>query len=56
LSGGELFHHICEEGAFTEARACFYAAEILLALQYLHSCGILYRLVSEKKFSREKTL
>ena len=43
LNGGELFFHLCQEIKFTEERACFYAAEITLALEHLHSCGIIYR-------------
>lgn len=30
-------------GRFEEPLACFYLAEIILALQYLHSHGIVYR-------------
>lgn len=32
-----------QKGAFTQRRARFYAAEVLLALEYLHSQGIVYR-------------
>jgi serine/threonine protein kinase len=31
------------EKRFTEARAKFYIAEIILALEYLHNKGIIYR-------------
>ena len=31
LPGGELFHHLGEEGLFPEATAAFYAAEVVLA-------------------------
>ena len=37
VNGGELFHHLNNEGNFTEERARFYAAEIILALEYLHN-------------------
>lgn len=43
LSGGELFMHLEREGIFLEDTACFYVAEITLALEHLHSQGIIYR-------------
>jgi serine/threonine protein kinase len=43
MSGGELFFHLRRSGRFTEARSRFYAAEILLALEYLHSMAVIYR-------------
>jgi protein-serine/threonine kinase len=43
VNGGELFYHICESGKFTEERAKFYASELILALEYLHGQGIVYR-------------
>lgn len=43
LNGGELFFHLCNEIRFSEERARFYAAEILLALNHLHENGIIYR-------------
>lgn len=43
LPGGELFMHLEREGIFSEDTACFYLAEITLALEHLHSCGIIYR-------------
>ncbi|MES1913063.1 MAG: hypothetical protein MHM6MM_005293 [Cercozoa sp. M6MM] len=42
-AGGELFFHLARAGKFTEERARFYAAEIVLALEYLHSHGVVYR-------------
>ena len=41
-NGGELFYYL-SNGRFSENRARFYAAEIALGLQYLHSKGIVYR-------------
>lgn len=43
LNGGELFFHLRRAGKFPENRAKFYAAEILLALDYLHQNDIIYR-------------
>jgi len=41
--GGELFFHLGRARRFTEQRARFYAAEILLAIEYLHNLDIIYR-------------
>lgn len=43
VNGGELFYHLQREKRFPEPRVQFYAAEILLALEYLHAHGIIYR-------------
>ena len=42
-SGGELFWHLQREGRFTEERARFYIAELILALEHLHKYDIVYR-------------
>jgi serine/threonine protein kinase len=42
-NGGELFYHLRRDIKFSEKRACFYAAEIIIALETLHSNGIIYR-------------
>lgn len=36
VQGGELFFHLKKEKRFSESRTKFYAAEILLAIDYLH--------------------
>ncbi|KAA0151681.1 hypothetical protein FNF29_04367 [Cafeteria roenbergensis] len=41
--GGELFFHLGRQGSFHEGRAKFYTAQILLALEHLHSLGVVYR-------------
>ena len=44
VNGGELFYHLKQvKTGFDEDRARFYAAEMLLALQYLHEMGVVYR-------------
>ncbi|ORZ06077.1 kinase-like domain-containing protein [Absidia repens] len=42
VNGGDLMWHIQRE-PFSERRAKFYACEVLLALEYFHSLGIIYR-------------
>ena len=42
-NGGDLMFHMMESGKFTVERAQFYTAELVLALQFLHSKGIIYR-------------
>ena len=43
LAGGELFLRLGREGLFLEKTAAFYLAEIILALDHLHTRGILHR-------------
>eukprot|EP01128_Nolandella_sp_AFSM9_P005043 TRINITY_DN2386_c0_g1_i1.p1 TRINITY_DN2386_c0_g1~~TRINITY_DN2386_c0_g1_i1.p1 ORF type:complete len:456 (+),score=99.70 TRINITY_DN2386_c0_g1_i1:117-1484(+) len=43
VNGGELFFHLQNEKKFTNERARFYSAEIILGISYLHSLGIIYR-------------
>jgi tRNA A-37 threonylcarbamoyl transferase component Bud32 len=43
LAGGELFLWLGREGCFLEKTAAFYVAEIILALDHLHSLNILHR-------------
>ncbi|KDQ64630.1 hypothetical protein JAAARDRAFT_118764 [Jaapia argillacea MUCL 33604] len=42
-SGGELFWHLQRETRFSEERARFYIAELVLALEHLHKYDIVYR-------------
>jgi serine/threonine protein kinase len=41
--GGELFSQLRKVGRFSNETSRFYAAEIVLALEYLHSMNIVYR-------------
>jgi serine/threonine protein kinase len=43
LKGGELFERLQEERKFSQQRTQLYAAEIVLALEYLHSKQLIYR-------------
>jgi serine/threonine protein kinase len=42
-AGGELFFHLGKVGRFPEERARYYAAQIVLALEYVHKLGVIYR-------------
>ncbi|KAL5527423.1 hypothetical protein ACEPAG_6214 [Sanghuangporus baumii] len=42
-SGGELFWHLQKDTKFSEDRARFYVAELVLALEHLHKYDIVYR-------------
>ncbi|RYX86567.1 hypothetical protein EON73_02550 [bacterium] len=42
-NGGDLLFHLQRSQRFDETRAAFYAAEIVLALQFLHRNKIIYR-------------
>ncbi len=41
VNGGELFHHLQNEGRFNEIRSKYYAAELVLALECLHKYNII---------------
>lgn len=41
--GCTLMSQIIESNKVVQCNACFYAAELILALEHLHSYGIIYR-------------
>jgi serine/threonine protein kinase len=52
IAGGEFFSHLRARGQLSEEAARFYAAEVLLVFEYLHSKDIVYRdLKVGKEFS-----
>ena len=43
LNGGELFFHLKRRGLISENEARFYLAEMILAIEFLHSNGVIHR-------------
>lgn len=43
VPGGEMFTHLRRMGKFEEPLAKFYASQVVLALEYLHFCNLVYR-------------
>lgn len=43
LNGGELFYHLRKRGLITQTQTKFYAGEIILAIEFLHSKEIVHR-------------
>jgi serine/threonine protein kinase len=42
-NGGDLADHLDKKEHFDENQAKFFIAEILLAIDYIHSLGVIYR-------------
>ncbi|GJQ73041.1 hypothetical protein Trydic_g1673 [Trypoxylus dichotomus] len=43
INGGEMFTHLRMQRKFDETMAKFYAAQVILAFEYIHGMGIVYR-------------
>lgn len=50
----QLFFHLSRERVFTEDRARFYGAEIVSALEYLHSRDVVYRDIKVSGWPQDK--
>ena len=43
MNGGDLHYHLSQHGLFSEKQVRFYASEIVLGLDHMHSRNIVYR-------------
>jgi len=43
INGGQILYHLREQAMFADPLAKFYVAEVILALEHLHSLGIIHR-------------
>jgi protein kinase A len=43
VNGGEMFTHLRKMGRFSEEHAKFYAAQVCMAFEYMHSMDVVYR-------------
>ncbi|ALC47605.1 Pka-C1 [Drosophila busckii] len=54
-AGGELFTYHRKMRKFSEKQARFYAAQVFLALEYLHHCSLLYRDLKPENICIDRT-
>ena len=43
MNGGDLHYHLSQHGTFFENEIRFYACEVILGLEHMHTRGIVYR-------------
>ena len=43
MNGGDLHYHLSQHGVFSEREVRFYAAEVVLGLEHMHTHSIVYR-------------
>ena len=43
VNGGDLFYHIRKAGFFNKERTIYTAAELVLAVEFMHDTGVIYR-------------
>ena len=43
MNGGDLHYHLSQHGVFLEKEVRFYAAEVILGLEHMHSRYVVYR-------------
>lgn len=55
IVGGEMFSHLRKAGRFEESTSKFYAAQVILALEYLHTCDLIYRDLKPENILIDKT-
>ena len=55
VQGGELFNLLNKKRRFDEAMARFYAAQVVLAIGYLHDQNIIYRDLKPENILIDKT-
>ncbi|CAH1967285.1 unnamed protein product [Acanthoscelides obtectus] len=43
IAGGEMFYHLRSMKKFEESLSKFYAAQVIMAFEYMHALGVVYR-------------